>query len=386
MQKAKHIVIVAGEESGDAHAACLAKQIKTHYPEIILSGIGGKHMSKAGVELIFDLAAYGVTGFVEVVRHAILIITAFKKIKHHLHQNKPDLLILVDYPGFNLRLARYVKLKLGIPIIYYISPQIWAWKAKRIHLIKKCVDHMAVILPFEKELYQKEGVNASFVGHPLINKIKHVAGKDQQRQALNLPRDIPIVALLPGSRNNEIERHMPILHDTATNLHQLYPNLQFIIPIASSIEQSKIKSYAARSSIPFIYVSDQALNCMAAADFVIVASGTASLECALLKKPMCIIYKTSYLSYLIAARFIKVKFVGLCNLLSKKMIVPEFLQEDCNSSELVKYVAQYFARSAIFDEMIENLSLLNSNLSNEQSDRSLLNVVEHVLFTNTPSF
>ncbi|MBI2786967.1 MAG: lipid-A-disaccharide synthase, partial [Legionella longbeachae] len=189
MQKHKRIVIIAGEESGDAHASVLIRQLKAANPNIEISGIGGQHMADAGATLISDLARFGVTGFTEVLLHLKIIRQAFLAIKKHLNQQKPDLLILVDYPGFNLRLAQYAKKKLGIKILYYISPQIWAWKAKRIHLIKQCIDKMAVILPFEKILYEKEQVPVNFVGHPLIEKITNVKDTLTQRKALNLPVD-----------------------------------------------------------------------------------------------------------------------------------------------------------------------------------------------------
>ncbi|MFJ1267822.1 lipid-A-disaccharide synthase [Legionella lytica] len=386
MHKAKRVVIIAGEESGDIHASALVKQLKETYSNIEISGIGGKHMQDVGVELISDLARYGVTGITEVIRHLKVIRKAFQAIKKHLQQQKPDLLILVDYPGFNLRLAKYAKRKLGIKILYYISPQIWAWKAKRIHLIKECVDHMAVILPFEKTIYEQAQVPVSFVGHPLIEKINAVGAQDSQRALLNIPVDAKIFGLLPGSRHNEIERHMPVLRDTAERLHQQYPDWQFVIPIAETIDAEKITNYFAQSKLPIYFVKGQALSCMAAADFVIVASGTASLECALLKKPMCIIYKSSFITYLLAAKLIKVKFLGLCNLLSNKMIVPEFLQYDCNVDELTHYVTQFFNDHSRQAKMLEQLGALRTSLSLEGSDCSLFNLVESELFEKNACF
>lgn len=386
MQKAKRVVIIAGEESGDVHASVLIKQLKASYPNIEISGIGGKHMQEAGAELISDLARFGVTGITEVIRHLGVIRKAFKAIKKHLREQKPDLLILVDYPGFNLRLAKYAKQELELKIVYYISPQIWAWKAKRIHLIKECIDMMAVILPFEKAIYEKAQVPVRFVGHPLVEKIAAVEDKASQRKTLNLPLDAKIFALLPGSRSNEIERHMPVLRDTAKRLHQRYPDLQFIIPIAGTIDAEKITQYFARSTLPVTFIQGQALNCMAAADFVIVASGTASLECALLEKPMCIIYKSSFITYIVAAKLIKVKFLGLCNLLSNKMIVPEFLQYDCNPHELSKYITQFYNDSTQSKTMLARLATLKDSLSSEKADGSLFNLIESQLLEKNASF
>lgn len=376
MQKAKHIVIIAGEESGDIHASALIRQLKSSYPEIKVSGIGGKHMEAAGAELVSDLARYGVTGFTEVIRYLKILRNAFIAIKNHLKTHKPDLLILVDYPGFNLRLAKYAKKKLGLKIVYYISPQIWAWKANRIHLIKECIDHMAVILPFEKDIYEKAGVPVSFVGHPLVEKMHSTKDLMTCRAELGLPQDAKIIGLLPGSRTHEIERHMPVLRDTAQLLFQKNPNLQFVIPIAGTINFAKVESYFAHLNLPVLFVQGQAIECMSAANFVIVASGTASLECALLQKPMCIIYKSSFLTYHAAMTLIKIKFLGLCNLLVNKMMVPEFLQYDCNAIELSRYISDFDNDREQPLKMISQLNALKESLSSNKSDRSLFQLIE----------
>ena len=377
MSRAKRVVIIAGEESGDMHAAVLINQLKAKYPNIEISGIGGKHMQAAGAELISDLAQFGVTGVTEVIRHFNVVRKAFVAIKKHLEHQKPDLLLLVDYPGFNLRLAKYAKKTLGLKIIYYISPQIWAWKAKRIHLIKQCVDTMAVILPFEKAIYEKAGVPVRFVGHPLVEKIAVIKENlVPKNELLNLPVDNKIIALLPGSRTHEIERLMPILRDTASLLYAQDPKLHFVIPIAGTLNPLLIKSYFANTPLPVHFIEGKALDCMAASDFVIVASGTASLECALLEKPMCIIYKSSFITYVLAMKLIKVKYLGLCNLLSNKMIVPEFLQYDCTALELAHYIADFQNNLNQQQKMASELATLKRSLSLEKADCDIFELIE----------
>jgi len=376
MQKPKHIVIIAGEESGDVHAAELIKQLKAAYPDIKISGIGGRHMEHAGAELVSDLARYGVTGITEVIRYLKILRAAFKVICNHLEKTKPDLLLLVDYPGFNLRLAKYAKQKHGLKIVYYISPQIWAWKAKRIHIIKQCIDKMAVILPFEKLIYEKAGIPVNFVGHPLVKKIAVTKDLYAARESLHLSQQKRIIALLPGSRINEIERHMPVLRDTALLLQQRYQDVQFIIPIAGTIKPEKVIAYFDQSPLSVSFIADKAIECMSAANFVIVASGTASLECALLKKPMCIIYKSSFLTFLAAKSLIKVKFLGLCNLLANKMIVQEFLQYKCNPVELSQYIFNFFEDSNQPLKIISELTSLEESLSPNQSDCSLFELID----------
>ncbi|HHF7343940.1 lipid-A-disaccharide synthase [Legionella feeleii] len=376
MSSAKHIVIIAGEESGDMHAAVLTQQLRAWDNNLTISGIGGRHMQEAGVQLISDLARFGVTGLSEVIRHLRVINKAFKAIKAHLQTVKPDLLILVDYPGFNLRLAKFAKKKLGTRILYYISPQIWAWKANRIETIRACVDHMAVILPFEKTLYQQAGVPVSFVGHPLVDKMLPYTDIKNIRENLNLPAEKRLIAMLPGSRNNEIERHMPVLLATAEMLSQQQDNIHFVIPIAGSLNPALVKDYFAKSKVGVSFIHGHAREVIACSDCAVVASGTASLECALLEKPMCIIYKSSMISYIAAMKLIKVKYLGLCNLLQNEMVVPELLQYDCNATELTRTLSELLIDTEVKERMLRRLKRLKISISSEQADCSLITLVK----------
>lgn len=376
MQPIKRLVIIAGEESGDIHAAAFVRQLKARHANLEISGIGGKHMQDAGVNLISDLARFGVTGLSEVIRHLPVIRRAFKDIKAHLTANKPDLLVLVDYPGFNLRLAKFAKQVLGLRIVYYISPQIWAWKAGRIHTIRDCIDHMAVILPFEKKLYEEAGVPVSFVGHPLVDTVKDSEDIKASREKLGIPQDRRIVAMLPGSRTHEIERLMPVLCDTANRLFSQFNDLHFVIPVAGTINPDLIKSYFTNKALPYTLINSNAIETVACSDCVVVASGTASLECALLIKPMCIIYKASRLTYLAAFRLIKIKYLGLCNLLQNEMIAPELLQYDCNPQELTRVVIDLLNNDEIKQRMIVRLQRLKQSLSNQSADCTIAELIE----------
>lgn len=383
MQSIKRLVIIAGEESGDMHAASFVRQLKTRHSNLEFSGIGGKHMQDAGVHLVSDLARFGVTGISEVIRHLRVIRRAFKDIKTHLTINKPDLLILVDYPGFNLRLAKFAKQVLGIRIIYYISPQIWAWKAARINTIRECIDHMAVILPFEKPLYERAGVPVSFVGHPLVDTVKNSQNVDETRDNLNLPKNKRLVAMLPGSRTHEIERLMPVLRDTANQLLSQIHDLHFVIPIARTIDPDLIKSYFTNTTLPYTLIHGKAVETVACSDCVVVASGTASLECALLGKPMCIIYKASWLTALLAFRLIKVKYLGLCNLLQNEMIAPELLQSDCNARELTRVMLDLLNDKKIKQRMKTRLERLKRELSDQAADCTITALIERVINNTT---
>lgn len=375
MQPVKRIVIVAAEESGDMHAASFIRDLKSKNPNIEISGLGGNHMLQAGMQLIQSPSYFGSTGISEVFRHLRRIKQAYSSIKAHLVANKPDLLVLIDCPGFNLRLAKFAKKKLGIRVLYYISPQIWAWKANRIHTIKKYIDRMAVIFPFEKKIYEQAGVPVSFVGHPLVEKMTNQFNSKASRIKLSLPLDKRLVALLPGSRVNEIDRHMPILLESAKILHQQYPDLHFAVPIAGSIHAETIADYFKDSTIPFTLIQANAVELMACSDCVAVASGTASLECALLEKPMCIIYKASTLTYIAASKLIKVKYLGLCNLLQNKMIVPELLQYDCNANELAKVMGELLDDNLVAENMTHRLNRLKTSLSTQLADCTISEII-----------
>lgn len=380
MKQPKHIVIIAGEESGDIYASQLAKELWQSDPSLEISGIGGKHMQQAGIDLVNDLASHGVTGLTEVVKHLWILHKAMQQIKQHLRAKKPDLLILVDYPGFNLRLAKYAKQQLSLKILYYISPQIWAWKANRIHSIRQNVDHMAVILPFEKKIYQKSGVTVSFVGHPLSELIIPKEPQTTIREQLQLPFNKTIIALLPGSRGHEIEKHMPVFMELAAQLNQEKPNLHFVIAISKTLSKEQLQTYVPHTLTNISFIDGQARAVIASSECVIVSSGTASLECALLARPMCIVYKGSWLSYMITMQVIKVKYFGLCNLLWNKMVVPELLQYDCTKRELLKITLDLLnPASHLVKREKKGFETLHAMLASDQVDITLPELVFKML-------
>ncbi len=376
MQARKRIVFVAGEESGDKYVAEIVKRLKRSNHSYKLSGIGGQHMESAGVALISNLAQYGVTGLTEVVRQFGIIKKAFKQIKSHLLKVQPDLLVLVDYPGFNLRLARFAKAN-NIRVLYYISPQIWAWKYDRIHTIRETVDRMAVILPFEKTIYEKEHVPVSFVGHPIIHRIKTFKeALLAAPPALSFPSRKKVIAMLPGSRTHEIKQHMPIFVESAKRLAKSNSNLHFAIPVAKSLRAQLIESYFKDTNLSYDIVEGQALQVAALSDFIVCASGTASLECALLEKPMCIVYKASWFSYLVASQVIRVKYLGLVNLLTNQMTVTELLQYDCNAYDLSKVIQHYLNNPDKAEKLACKLAQVKDILSSNQADTSIEKLIE----------
>ena len=360
----KKIVIIAGEESGDQHAAKLISELMQMYPNLEISGLGGYHLQTLGMHNLMDLTKLAITGLTGVLTHLKSIHQAFKLIKKHLMNHRPDLVILVDYPGFNLRMAKWIKNHLNCPVLYYISPQIWAWKEKRKETIRRYVDHMAVILPFEYELYRREQIPVSYVGHPLMESLQLVPSQQECRIHFNWDTQQKILAVCPGSRIGEINRHMPVLMEALKEMPS--QDLKIVIPVAKSLSSSLLQTYLKDCPFPYELISGQAQMVMNAADAVVVASGTASLESALLNKPTCIIYKSSWLNYFLARQFMKVNYLGLSNLLQGKMVVPELLQDDCNAHELSKMLELLLHSEQWRSTMIRRLERLNQSLIPQQ--------------------
>ena len=348
-------MIIAGEASGDMRAAGLARALKEIEPGLRLTGIGGEHMREAGVACFTDITELAVIGITEVLRNFSRIKKVFDQTLNQIDALHPDGVILVDYPGFNLRLAREIK-KRGIKVIYYISPQVWAWREKRVLAIKKLVDRMIVLFPFEKDIYSKYGMKVDYVGHPLVDEI--IIGKNQTEvlKSLGLAHSKTTIGLMPGSRAKEIERHLPCMLEAAQILYNQNKERQFILLKASSVPLNLIYSVIARSvttkqSLPIKIYDGPTYDGINAMDAVIVASGTATLECALLNKPMVIIYKTSWVTYAIAKALIKIPYIGLVNIVAGKKIAEELIQNEANATKIANALEAALHNPHIIDEL-----------------------------------
>ncbi len=330
--------IIAGEESADNHGATLMKGMLSQNPNLKFRGIGGNKMISAGLNSIENIEKLAVMGFVEVIRHLFFFHNLSKRILVEIDVCKPRQIILIDYPGFNLRLAKKIKNKFNIPITYYISPQIWAWKETRIEIIRKYVDQMLVIFPFEENWYRERGIEAKFVGHPIFDEWMPTT-KDNLCDELTLKLDTPVVTLYPGSRKQEVNRHLPILLQVAHQLRAENAEVQFILGVAKYINFENW-------DVPeWIYVEKQypqkALEC---ADLALVASGTSTVEAAVFGTPMIIIYKMSPLSWWLSKILVKVPYVGMVNIIADSMIMPEILQVEATATKIYK-VAQEIIKS-----------------------------------------
>ncbi len=342
------ILMIAGEASGDNLGAEVVSSLYQLSPDIQISAIGGKAIQAAGAEILMDSKELAVMGIWEVLTHARIIRKAYNRVKQYLTEEKPDVVILVDYPGFNLRIAKLAK-SLDCKVLYYVSPKIWASRYGRIHMIRQSVDHMVVFFKFEEELYQKEGVPVSLVAHPLEILTQKPVDTDAILKELGLDPSAPIIALLPGSRKSEIKNHLPILIESQKFIQQSIQNAQFVIPLASTIDQSQIQPQLGPN---IKLTTHKAYEIFKLSQAAVIASGTATLEAALSKVPMVIIYKI--LGFHIVKHFVKIPYAGLCNIAAKKFIAPEFLQENAKpqviADEIIKLVRDLEYRKKILKE------------------------------------
>lgn len=348
------IMIIAGETSGDLHGGMLVAELKKIDPSLEIYGIGGESMQEAGMELVYHIREFSFMGFVEVLAHLPFIRSVFKKLEELLVSRKPDLLVLIDYPGFNLRFGRIAK-RMGIDVVYYISPQVWAWGKRRVRLIRRLVKKMLVILPFEQKFYQRLKVPARYVGNPLRDTVKSSLGKEEFCRQHGLNPKEPIVGLLPGSRRQEVEKILPAMLQACQLLHNENQNIQFGLGVAPHIDIRYIKGQLDRCSINVALIENQAYDLMAHSRLALVASGTATLETGLAGTPMIIIYKTNPLSFIIGKLLVKLPFIGLVNLVAGKKVVPEFLQREARPGAIFLMAKMLMAegppRQAVITEL-----------------------------------
>ncbi|GBL04123.1 lipid-A-disaccharide synthase [Glaciecola sp. KUL10] len=343
----KRIAIIAGEPSGDVLAAGVIRELKLLYPDAVFEGIGGKHMQAEGFVSLYDMDSLSVMGLVEVLKHLPTLLSIRKSIKQHFVNNPPDVFVGVDAPDFNLSIETYLK-KQGIKTVHYVSPTVWAWREKRIYKIINACDLVLGIFPFEKAIYDKYKHCYQYVGHTMADAIDISPDFNSFREMFSLKMEQKCLALLPGSRAKEVASLLPVFLQTATLLIKKLgldksEHLKVIIPAANKARASQIHSIIEASDTPFdLQVTEKsAREVMLASDAVLLASGTASLEAMLCKKPMVVTYKMSTLTYKIMKRLYKPNYFALPNILADKLLVPELLQEDVNPELMCKQLALY---------------------------------------------
>jgi len=360
-KKNKTIMIVAGEASGDMHGANLVREMLKINPALNFYGIGGNKLREEGVELLANASDMAVVGLTEVISKLGSILKIMKMMKRSLDDRRPDLVILIDYPDFNIPLAKAAK-KRGIKVFYYISPQVWAWRKGRIGQIKKAVNKMAVILPFEVDTYGREGFAVNYVGHPLLDMVKLNYSKQESRKKFGLAENKITVGILPGSRLSEVEKLMPELLRASEILAQKMPDIQFILPLADTLEEKIITEIISRFTIKVHVVAGHTYDVISCTDLALVASGTATLETALLGVPMIIVYKISLLSYVIGRLIVDVENIGLVNIVAGKTIVPELIQSDASSKRIAEEALAILTNGEKKQEIIKELEAIRAKL------------------------
>ncbi len=365
----RYIFLVAGEASGDLHGSRLAIELKRLAPDCRLSGIGGPKMQAAGVELIYSLKDFAFLGFSEVLKHLPFIFGVYRKLDRLFQRNRPDAVILIDYPGFNIRLAKKLRKK-KIPILYYISPQVWAWQPHRARLISRLVDRLVVVLPFESEFYRRRtGRRPHFVGHPLLEVVRSDISREQFCSRWRLQSERPIIGLLPGSRSQEIEHLLPDMLAAVRLLQRKNPLLQAAVGAVSNFSEDRYRDLTRTYGGEVAIVNDAAYDLMRHAQLLLVASGTATLEAAIIGTPMVILYRMSTVSWLLARLMVKVPCIGLVNLVAGRKIVPELVQHQVTPFRVARQAQQLLNDGPQRRAMIDGLSEIRQRLGREGASR-----------------
>ncbi len=380
MRKTKDVLIVAGEASADLHGSNLVRAMKRLDPAISFYGIGGKHMEEAEVKILIPASDMAVVGLTEVFSKIHKIAKARRKLKSLLKNNRPDLFIPIDYPGFNIHMAGLAK-RYKVPVLYYISPQVWAWRTGRVKKIAKRVDRMAVILPFEKGFYRERGVDVEYVGHPLLDSIPQDLDRVKIIRKMDLENAYPVLGVLPGSRKEEIENHLPVMIKAVEILSSRYPHLRCLLPIAPTITPDLVHSFLKQSSAEINISQSTFYETLTACDLALVASGTATVETAIMAVPMVLVYRASPITYWVAKRVIKVPFLGLANLVAGERVIPELLQNDVTPDRLAREALEILEGGQKRENMIEKLGMVKERLGRGGASEKTARIAMEMLKT-----
>ncbi len=371
-KSSKSVFISAGEQSGDLHGSGLMREIKAQSDNnIVFNGLGGDLMKAEGLNELYHIKDLATVGFTDVIKKYPFFKKVIADCVEFIRESSPDVVILIDYPGFNIRLAEELKKFYTGKIIYYISPQLWAWHEKRVHKIKKYVDKMLVVFPFEVEFYEKFGVNAEYVGHPLTARIKKFLDENPKKK--NTQPDKKVITILPGSRKDEIKYHMPVLIETVNLLKKEF-NLEVNISKAPSLNERIFSEF--ENIKEYNLTTENVYNLILNSDLVLTKAGTSTMECSLIGTPYLIFYKTFPLNYYILKPIVKIDNLGIANILSKENIVCEFIQKDFTAENLAKEAREILTNESYQDKMKENLKKIWDILGNENASYNAARIIK----------
>jgi lipid-A-disaccharide synthase len=372
------IMFSAGESSGDQHAANMFLELKKHQLDIKGFGMGGAKMAQAGIDIRFNSGSIGVIGVVEVLKHYGEIRKALKLMQQLVLTERPDLLVCVDYKEFNLKLARFAK-QCGIKVLFYVSPQVWAWRPGRVKTYGKVIDMMAVIFPFETAYYDAENVPVRYVGHPSVDKVHPLHSRSEDMVIYGLDESKPLVGLLPGSRANEINRLLPVMLAAAEILQVEIPGVQFILPQADSISDELLENYLYQSTIKITVIKNQPYDVIQCCDVVMTTSGTATLEIALLTVPMVITYKLSSLTYWLGRLLVNTPFIGLPNIILGKGFIKELIQHEATPESLAEEIKRILIEPFYAEQMRDNLNQVKNELGQGGGSKNMAELALEML-------
>lgn len=363
-------MIVAGEASGDLHASNLIKAVHEISPHISFYGVCGKMMREAGAETLVESSTLSVVGIAEIIPNAGQILGALRLLKKRLREDRPSLLVLIDFPDFNLMLAAYAK-KIGIPVFYYISPQVWAWRKGRAKKIAHLVNRMAVAFPFETDLYMKHGLSADFVGHPLIDAVKVDRDKDAIRSELGIDEGKKVIGLMPGSRSKEIRALLPPMLESAEIMAARSPEFEFVLPLAHTVDRALVDRYLSLYKVNVKVAEGMTYEVMHISDMAFIASGTATLEAAIIGMPMVVVYKASSLTYLIGRCLVltNISWFSLPNIVAEREVVHELLQDEVNAGRMVDEAFAILFGKGVSEKMKKDLSDVKERLGGEGASK-----------------
>jgi len=350
----KKVFILSGESSGELYGSLLAHAIKKRWSDIRLFGVGGERMRSEGVELISGIS--GAFGLVELFSSLKKIRETFNKVVLFIKDERPDVVVFIDFPDFNIKVARALQ-DTGIKVLYYVSPQVWAWRKKRVHTIADLSDRVAVILPFERDYYRETSVPCEFVGHPIFEEFEHLDSKKELKEQFGLDGDTPVCAILPGSRDSELQRLLPVVEGFCSLFRERHPGHQIIIPVALNVNRERYgEEFARLRKMGVLLLEGDAVRVLASSDIAVVASGTAALQTSFLDVPLVVMYRLSPLTYFLGKMIIKVKYINLVNIMLDREVIRELLQGDANPETILTEVERIMTDERYRREMLSSFA------------------------------
>jgi lipid-A-disaccharide synthase len=383
----KKILMIAGEASGDIYGSDLARHLYKLIPSLKIAGIGGKRMRDAGVNILYDMSGISVVGVSEILPRLKAIRQAYKLAAELIRAREVDIVVLIDYPGFNIRLAGAAK-KAGIPVVYYVSPQIWAWRVGRIRLLAKRIKKMIVVLPFEEDIYKRAGIDCSFIGHPLVDEILSTRPLEESLLRYGIGSDKTVIGLFPGSRIGEIRALLPAFLEAAQLIKNGNPKIQLVMAVAESLNFKEVEDVINKwdmskngenRHLDVKTIRGEANDVLNVSNVIIAASGTITLQAALLEKPMVIVYRLSQFTYLIAKLLVNVKDIGLVNILAGRRIVPELLQSNATPDKIAAEAKRFLYDSKYYDRTKKDLNEIKLKLGPPGASARVAKVIAGML-------